>query len=331
MEVNQAVAPPITFGGLVERYKLDKLPERYSTRSSYLSLLNVHLAPRWGEYTLKQIGGAPYEVEQWFRNLLLAPKTKGQYIKSVMFRLFECAMKLGLFPLGRNPIELVEIRNESKRRKHPRVMTSEEFWLLLSFIEEPFRTMVLTAQCLGLRVSEVMALRWSDFCFDGLTVKVQRGIVHGRVDDVKTEYSNDALPLAPEYAALMLRWKQTCPLTGDEWVFPNPNTQLPYWQESIAKRHLRPSGIQAGLGAHIGWHTFRHTYRVWLDTAGAAVSIQRDLMRHASIQTTMNVYGRATMSEAKREANSNVVRMALRSMPLGSNSERASRPSVIAP
>jgi integrase len=319
MEVNQACAPAITFGGLIERYKLDKLPERYSTRSSYLSLLNVHLAPRWGEYTLKQIGSAPYEVEQWFRDLSLAPKTKG-HIKSVMFRLFECAMKWGLFPLGRNPIELVEIRNVSKRRKQPRVLTSEEFWILLSFIKEPFRTMVLTAQCLGLRVSEVMALRWSDFCFDALTVRVQRGIVHGRVDDVKTEYSNDDLPLDPEYAGLMLAWKQTCPATAEDWVFPNPSTQLPYWQESVAKRHLRPAGVRSGLEANIGWHTFRHTYRVWLDGAGAPVSIQRDLMRHASIQTTMNVYGRATMSEEKRKANSNVVRMALRPTLLGSNS-----------
>jgi integrase len=40
--------------------------------------------------------------------------------------------------------------------------------------------------------------------------------------------------------------------------------------------------------------------------------IQKELMRHASIQTTMNVYARSTMSLEKREANSNVVRMALR-------------------
>ena len=92
-----------------------------------------------------------------------------------------------------------------------------------------------------------MALRWSDFCFDDFTVKVQRGIVHGRVDDVKTEYSNDDLPLDREYAALMLRWKRTCPPTREEWVFPNPNTQLPYWQESIAKRNLRPAGGSEGF------------------------------------------------------------------------------------
>jgi ribosomal protein L4 len=43
-------------------------------------------------------------------------------------------------------------------------------------------------------------------------------------------------------------------------------------------------------------------------------SLRRELMRHASIETTMNVYGRATMSDAKRQANSKVVQMALRSV-----------------
>ena len=34
-------------------------------------------------------------------------------------------------------------------------------------------------------------------------------------------------------------------------------------------------------------------------------------MRHASIQTTMNVYGRA-MTDSKRQANENVVQMVLK-------------------
>jgi hypothetical protein len=56
---------------------------------------------------------------------------------------------------------------------------------------------------------------------------------------------------------------------------------------------------------------------------GAPMSIQRELMRHASIQTTMNVYGRATMTEAKRQANSNVVRMALRPLKMGAKREKS--------
>jgi hypothetical protein len=53
-------------------------------------------------------------------------------------------------------------------------------------------------------------------------------------------------------------------------------------------------------------------YRSWLDDAGVPVGVQRELMRHASIQTTMNVYGRA-MSEGKRQANTNVVDLVLNS------------------
>ena len=45
--------------------------------------------------------------------------------------------------------------------------------------------MVLIAGCLGLRVSEIVALQWRDFDFIGLTLLIQRGIVHGRVGDVK--------------------------------------------------------------------------------------------------------------------------------------------------
>jgi len=270
----------------------------------------VHISPKWGDHTLDKLGRAPFEIEPWFDQLELAPKTKG-HIKGLMHRLFECAMKWALYPIGRNPMELVEIRNVSKRQKQPRVLTSEQFWKLLSFIEEPYRTMVLTAQCLGLRVSEVMALRWSDFDFDSLTVRVQRGIVHGRVDDVKTEYSADDLPLDPDFAAVMLRWKIQCPVTSEQWIFPKPNTLRPYWQETVAAQRIKPAAEKAGLG-NIGWHTFRNTYRTWLDGAGAPVSIQRELMRHASIQTTMNVYGRATMSDAKWQANSNVVQMVLK-------------------
>ena len=61
-----------------------------------------------------------------------------------------------------------------------------------------------------------------------------------------------------------------------------------------------------------GWHTFRHTYRSWLDDAGAPIGVQQRLMRQAEVSTTMNAYGNALMA-AKREANSKVVRMALRS------------------
>jgi integrase len=63
----------------------------------------------------------------------------------------------------------------------------------------------------------------------------------------------------------------------------------------------------------LGWHTFRHTYRSWLDETGAPMKVQQELMRRASIQTTMNVFYQA-MPESKREANGKVVTMVLKPM-----------------
>ena len=60
---------------------------------------------------------------------------------------------------------------------------------------------------------------------------------------------------------------------------------------------------------NVGWHTFRHTYRTWLDETGAPLGVQQKLMRHADISTIMT-YGNSQM-KAKRKANSKVVEMAL--------------------
>ena len=44
----------------------------------------------------------------------------------------------------------------------------------------------------------------------------------------------------------------------------------------------------------------------------APLTVQKELMRHASIQTTMNIYGKA-MTDTKRQAHRKVVEMALKS------------------
>jgi hypothetical protein len=56
--------------------------------------------------------------------------------------------------------------------------------------------------------------------------------------------------------------------------------------------------VLAGLGP-IGWH---HTYRAWLGDNGEPLTVQKELMRHASIQTTLNTYG-GGMMDSMREAH----------------------------
>jgi integrase len=297
----------VTFGGLCDRYIAEELPERYSTRKSYLSNINLHIKPRWGEYLIEAV--RPMAVEGWFKEMDKSPKTKA-HIRSVMHVIFECAARWELFNERRNPIEMVRVKDSTKRRKRPMILTNDTFDAVLAGLPEPFRTMVVVAQCVGLRVSEITGLQWGDLDTERRQLLVQRSVVNGRVDDVKTEYSHDHVPIHESLLEVLLAWSEQCPETEEGWMFPNPLSSKPYYSTEIQKRYLKPAGIKLGLGP-IGWHTFRHTYRSWLDETGAPMKVQQELMRHASIQTTMNVYGQA-MPESKREANGKVVTMVLK-------------------
>ena len=248
----------------------------------------------------------PMAMEQWLRDLQLAPKSKS-HVRGIMHLVFKCAERWGIIELGKNPVSLVRVKNASKRLKRPRVLDVDEFFEILKHLGEPYHTMVLVAQCLGLRVSEILGPQWGDFDFESRTVLVQRSVVGGRVDEVKTEYSKDDVPHDPRLAEVLLHWRSVSIFPEEsDWVFANPVTGRPYHQESLQKSQIKRAAKLAKLGDDIGWHTFRHTYRSWLDETGAQMKVQQELMRHASIQTTMNVYGRAT-TETKRRANSQVV------------------------
>jgi integrase len=297
---------PSTFGAVLARYEKEELPERHSTRTSYQSYIKKHIRPRWENALLPNI--KPMALEDWLKGLKLAPKTRS-HIRSLMHTIFQCALRWEL--TDRNPVALVRVKGGSKRLEAPRVLTPEEFCLIPEVLPEPYRTQVWIAGCLGLRASEIMPLKWQDFDFKNGTLLVQRGAVHGRIADTKTEYSADVVPLDEDLVKIILQHKKNCPTTSEGWVFANPKTGKPYHQDSIQQNYIRQTAIGAKLGDGVGWHTFRHSYRSWMDDTGAPITVQKELMRHASIQTTMNVYGKA-MTDSKRQAHSKVVAMVLR-------------------
>jgi len=130
-------------------------------------------------------------------------------------------------------------------------------------------------------------------------------VVNGRAGETKTEASRKPLPidhqLAEPLQKLRARSLHTDP---DDWVFAN-RTGRPRAQQSILQRQLRPAAQRAGIGK-IGWHTFRHSYSTMLRSAGTDIKVQQELLRHSTIQTTMNIYTQA-VSQHKRAANSLVV------------------------
>lgn len=297
-------ARPVTLDAVVNHYVNQELPVlRYGTQQSHLCTLKRWILPRWGDYLLEQIKAV--DVEEWLRSLPLAPKSKVN-IRSLFHLTYVHARRWEL--TDSNPIDLV--RQSAGRKTIPRTLSAQEIGLLLHQLAEPYQTMVLVAVCLGLRVSEIIGLQWADFSWEDLTLLVKRAVVHGRVGDTKTEVSRLPLPVDRRLARILQEhWKRSVYRQPQDWVFANRDGR-PRWQESILHRQLKPAGLRAGLGK-IGWHTFRHSYSTLLRSAQVDLKVQQELLRHSTIQSTIDVYTRA-VPQQKRAANRLVVGSLLR-------------------
>ena len=209
-------------------------------------------------------------------------------------------------PLQVNPISLVTVKGASKRIRQPRILTVEQFRLLVSQLREPFNTLALMCVCFGLRISEALALRSGPMWIGSTALsRVERGIVQQIVDDVKTDDSRKTLTIANELLDVLKVWKQKAQFSAPEdWIFASPFQigRLPYSYTGV-KQEIQRAADAAGIG-HLRSHTFRHSYRTWLDAVATPIGVQQKLMRHADIRTTMNIYGDAVTEEMDRPTES---------------------------
>jgi integrase len=123
------------------------------------------------------------------------------------------------------------------------------------------------------------------------------------------------LPLDPALAEVLFTWKRASQFRGEgDWVFASPQKagELPLRPTAMLETQIKPAAKTAKLEGRIGWHTFRHSYSSMLRQLGVDVKVQQELLRHADIRTTINVYTQA-VSEQKRAAHSKVVQMVLAS------------------
>jgi len=292
----------------VDHYRLEKMPTRIDTRRSYDVWLRCHIVPRFGTQHITDLQARP--VELWLNDLDLAPKSK-VHIRGMLHALWEYAMWRGDIPTQRNPMELVTVRGASKRLKKPRSLTVEEFRKFVEHLDRPFKTLALVSVSLGLRVSEALALKWSDVDWLDSRVRIERAIVCQNVDYVKTDESCMQMPIAQELLAELKSWHSSTHFPGTaDWVFASPILigRKP-WSYNQIWRVYQKAAKAAGIG-HIGTHTLRHSYRSWLDAVGTGIAVQQKLMRHADIRTTMNIYGDVVTDEMA-QAQKKVVGLAI--------------------
>jgi integrase len=298
---------PISIQTLVEHYREKELGEdsskTYATCRTYQGYFRKWILPRWGQYKLKDVRSVA--VEEWLRSLKLSNGSKAK-MRNIMHAVFNHAIRWEWHE--RNPI--THVRQSAKRAKIPIVLDVEEIAALLQLLKEPARTAVFLDVMTGLRVGELLALKWEDIDFEKSQISVTRSIVIQHIGDCKTEASRKPVPLDSRLAEAMDHWRKISPYPrpGD-WVFASPhsNGRLPYWPGAFYRAHILPAAKILGIEG-IGWHTFRRTYATLLKANGEDVKTVQELLRHANSLVTMNLYAQA-ITQNKRDAQSKIVSM----------------------
>jgi len=306
----QTGSGPSTIAELVAHYRLKELAgdsngrKAFSTRDGYECYLDNWILPRWQNHKLNQV--KPVAVEAWLDSIKRARGTRAK-IRNIMSAVFNHAMRYEW--LDANPIRLV--RQSAKRERTPDVLDLAELQVLLSNLDVRERTLVLLDAATGLRVSELLALRWEDVNFKTLELSVTRSIWHQVVGNCKTEASAKPVPLDNYMAEDLLQWRRMSPYPmPHDWVFASPTMKgkQPYWPDNLMKRYIRPVAQKAGIQKRVGWHTFRHSFGTLLKANGEDIKTVQELLRHANSRITLEVYTQAVTSN-KRAAQSKVVKM----------------------
>jgi integrase len=150
-----------------------------------------------------------------------------------------------------------------KRTPVPVTLTAGEFRTLFDALHERERAIGMICATTGLRISEVLGLKWEDIRFEAGVANVLRSVVDGSVGPCKTEISQQPVPLDSLTLGELQSWRVVClyPLDSD-WVFASRLLfgRMPVWSNASRQKVLQPAAREAGITKPIGWHTFRHTY-----------------------------------------------------------------------
>src|SRR6185369_11313239 len=87
---------------------------------------------------------------------------------------------------------------------------------MLAELSGPYRVMAFLAVVTGLRVSELLALKWGDIKFSAGQIQLNRAIVCKHIGKLKTETSGKPIAMDESLAAVLLDWRAHCPYNRDE-------------------------------------------------------------------------------------------------------------------
>jgi integrase len=216
-------SPKLTFGQAAERWWTAQASKLRPTTQSAYSASRKHLAREWETTRLDNISVgmvARFVAEMEERGY------RGWTIRghlTVLGRVFDYAIRhLGF--VGTNPVRQLE-RGERPRsdEREKRILSAEEVTRLLAAVDPPYRLLFAFTAATGVRLGEVLGLRWS-------SLDLARGTVHlshqlgrkGTYSKLKTPRSRRTLELPASLVHELRAHKLATPHSGEhDFVFAN--------------------------------------------------------------------------------------------------------------
>jgi len=260
----QTIGSATRFGEYVNgTYRPTVLPLMASTtQASYEGTLRKYLMPAFGDMPLRDL--STLTLQKYFSGLgssELGGDTVLK-IKEVLSAVLGSAVRYDL--LIKNPLLAVQIPRTkvvNKKRQKPHI-TPEEFERLVDFVDEPYATMIYVAVFSGLRVSELVGLKWDDVRDDGIIVDER--YCRGDWSVTKTVGSSTTIGVALSVISrirrlktleLEINWggkgaKKRIKLVRadgpEDLVFQSLRNGAPMRDGNVLRRHLRPAAIKLG-------------------------------------------------------------------------------------
>ncbi len=282
---------------------------RQSTFERYQDVLRRHIYPDLGNRPIDKIGRGE------IRELLLKLYRKGLsrsticLIRDVIGGPLSFALDEELIPS--NPAtgitKKLQLRRDRKIEIEP--LTGEEVSLFLNACSThnpehyPF---FICAFRTGMRLGELLGLRWGDVDFHGKFIRVSRSYKLGRLTPTKTgkiRRVDMSDQLLETLKSLHVARKKEAMKTGAgeviEVIFHRGGKPM---EQNYIRRVFKRLLIKAGL-REIRLHDIRHTFASLLLSDGASPVYVKEQLGHTSIQMTVDIYGHLIPSSNREMVN----------------------------
>ncbi len=266
-----------------------------ATKSNVQNIMKKHVLPAFGQ---EPLAGIDKVTIINFLNHTAQTYSESLTDKAYIYIKAIFAEAIDQEYLERNPCRKIELPKTRKPTK--RYLTLKEIRCLDQALKGRDRLIFRLLVIAGLRPGELFALRSNDYSNGQIRVDESIGSYKRTINDPKTEDSAANVPIPREVNDELLRYQAKLKNRNPEaFLFPGRYGGFPIHSRTFLRRVLKPLAEKKGI-TNLTYQCLRRTFATHFQKYGLPKDAQ-SIMRHASIEMTMNVYTQP-IPQSAREA-----------------------------